>query len=389
MPEPEPEPEPEEGEEVDEEEPTPLEELGAALLAEHDADGDSELTRDELPASLAGLFSLADVDGSETLSAEELGLPAAGDEDDEPDGAALSELIPEPMWVSTIEASRHAEGRVYVALDGHRSNLDEPFALASEDYGRSWRLLSGDLPEGSSRCLREDRVNEDLLYLGTEFGLWISIDRGQTWRKSSNLPTVAVHEIAQHPSNGEIVAGTHGRSLWIADVTPLRGMTPDSLAAAVHLYSPAPATHWRFEPSRGRTLRRFVGENPARGTSIDYHLSDRVSELRLFVEGLDGAILREWEEPERSRGFHRVPWDLRVGRSNDPRRRGSRPLAEGRYLVVLEVDGDRHSAELLVRRDPNEPDALSRVEYEWLYAEELASEGEEEGEDVEAADADR
>ena len=387
-----PEPEPEEdedaeegGEDEEEDEPEPLASLGPALLEQHDADGDGSLTRDELPASLAGLFALADVDGDEELSSAELGL-GGGREVSEGKGKRLSELIPEPMWVSTIEASRFAAGRVYVALDGHRSNFDDPFALASEDYGRTWRLLSGDLPEGSSRCLREDRVNEDLLYLGTEFGLWVSVDRGQRWTKCTNLPTVAVHELAQHAGSGEVVAGTHGRSLWIADMTPLRGMTPDALEQSAYLYPPAPATRWRFQPSRGRTLRRFVGQNPPSGTSIDYHLNDRARELRLYIEGLGGEILREWEEPERGKGFHRVRWDLRAGRSSDPRQRGSRPLGSGTYLAVLEVDGERLTRQIEVRSDPNEPGALTREEYEWLYAEELAAEGEEDGEEEERGD---
>src|SRR5262249_23472999 len=102
------------------------------------------------------------------------------------------------------------------------------------------------LPMGSTRCLREDTENENVLYLGTEFSVYASIDRGKSWTKiSNNLPTVAVHEIAVHPTAGEIVAATHGRSLWILDVSALPQMKPPSLDAAAHLFKPHTATPHR------------------------------------------------------------------------------------------------------------------------------------------------
>src|SRR5262249_3223369 len=117
-------------------------------------------------------------------------------------------------FVATLEASRYEEGRAYVALDGHRCDTDDPLVFTPEDFGRTWKPLKANLPVGSSRCLREDISNPDLLYLGTEFAVWASLDRGKSWVKiNNNLPTVAVHEIAIHPTAGEIVAATHGRSL--------------------------------------------------------------------------------------------------------------------------------------------------------------------------------
>src|SRR4029077_3954861 len=113
--------------------------------------------------------------------------------------------------VAMIEASRFLAGRAYVALDGHRSDDDTAYCYVPEDYGKSCRSLRANLPDGSTRCLREDVANPDLLYLGSEFGIWISLDRGADWIKlNNNLPTVAVHEIAVHPTAGEIVAATHG-----------------------------------------------------------------------------------------------------------------------------------------------------------------------------------
>ena len=118
--------------------------------------------------------------------------------------------------VSSIEASRFATGRCYVTLDGHYYDDDAPHVYMTDDSGKTWKAIDKGLPTGPARVIREDVSNANLLYLGTEFGVWVSLDRGETWmRLNNNLPHVAVHEIAVHPTAGEIVAGTHGRSLWI------------------------------------------------------------------------------------------------------------------------------------------------------------------------------
>src|ERR1700738_3112392 len=115
--------------------------------------------------------------------------------------------------------------------------------------------MRANLPWGSTRCLREDVENANLLYVGTEFAVWASINRGDSWTKiNNNLPTVAVHEIAVHPTAGEIVAATHGRSLWILDVTALRQMTGDALKAKAQLYRPNAVVQWKPEAPRGAAL---------------------------------------------------------------------------------------------------------------------------------------
>src|SRR5262249_29143051 len=171
--------------------------------------------------------------------------------------------LPGLRHVSSIEASRYVEGRVYVVFDAHRSDEEKPYVFVSEDSGQTWKPLHAGLPQwGTTRVLREDIENPNLLYLGTEFFCYCSLDRGKSWVKiNNNLPTVAIHEIAQHPTVGEIVAATHGRSLWILDVTALRRLTPETVSKAT-LFAPSPAVRWQPDVSRGRTNRRFVGDNP-------------------------------------------------------------------------------------------------------------------------------
>src|SRR5206468_3911326 len=144
--------------------------------------------------------------------------------------------------------------------------------------------LRSNLPWGSSRCLREDLQNPDLLFVGTEFAVFVSIDRGRYWTKiNNNLPTVAVHELAIHPTAGEMVAATHGRSLWVLDITPLRQMSTEVIKARAYLFEPKTAVRWRTDARRGGTNRRFVGENPPAGAQIYYSLANKANKISLGI----------------------------------------------------------------------------------------------------------
>jgi photosystem II stability/assembly factor-like uncharacterized protein len=277
---------------------------------------------------------------------------------------------PGPRWVATIEASRFADGRAYVVFDAHRSDDDAPYVYVTEDFGNTWKSLRSNLPMGSTRVLREDIENQNVLYLGTEFGVWVSIDRGSVWTKiNNNLPTVAVHEFAQHPSNGEMVAATHGRSFWVLDVTPLRQMRTETLKAAATLFKPTTAMRWRREPSRGTPYgvghHRFVGENPPSGAQIYYSLAKKAEKVQLKIVDYTGQTVRELavKKEQMGSGLHCVNWDL--GRGNrDARGPGAGPAAgrgrfqrqnpapPGMYRIVLAVDGKEQTQALRVENDP-------------------------------------
>lgn len=316
--------------------------------------------------------------------------PGASEETEADDGydwKELKELMPEPRWVSAIEASKFEAGRVYVTFDGHRSNDDEPYVLVSENYGRTWRPLIANLPtaSGSTRVIREDLYNVNLLYLGCEFSAWVSIDRGESWTKfNSNLPTVSVHEFAIHPTAGEIVAGTHGRSLWIMNVTALRQMSSETIVADAHLYTPSAGIIWQSEPSRGNSgLQSFSGQNPAEGTQIFYSLGKQAADVSLEIVDYRGRTVRELEASG-AVGLHNVTWDLRKKVSNrqqqqpQRRRRFNRrgPLVlPGNYLVKLTVDDQDYVQELRIEVDPDHPKLdvaqINRQEMmEFLYSQE-------------------
>jgi photosystem II stability/assembly factor-like uncharacterized protein len=222
--------------------------------------------------------------------------------------------LPKPYWVSTIEPSRDVEGRCYVCFDAHRSDDDEPYVFVTENFGETWKPLRRNLPSGSSRCLREDLFNPDVLYLGTEFAAWASIDRGASWTKiNNNLPTVAIHELAQHPTAGEMVVATHGRSLWVLDVTPLRQLRPEIVKAPATLLAPNTAVRWRREPSRGTIYgmgaREFFGENPQAGAHIYYALTTKAAKVTLTVQDYAGKTLTTLPV-QTTPGLHHVNWNL-------------------------------------------------------------------------------
>lgn len=238
--------------------------------------------------------------------------------------------LPGPRWVASIEPSRYVEGRVYVAFDAHRSDDDQPYVYVSEDYGQTWKSLRGNLPVGSSRVCREDIQNENLLYVGTEFAAWVSANRGATWTKlNNNLPVVAVHEFAQHPTSGEIVAATHGRSLWVLDVTPLRQITAETLKAKAHLYQPNTYVRWHEAPGEDAMFsgaeRRFVGQNPPREAFVYYSLTRKADKVTLKIEDYTGKVLLE-EAGQTDPGMHRVAWNL----SREQRRGGRGGMGGGR-----------------------------------------------------------
>jgi len=270
-------------------------------------------------------------------------------------GKSIDKLLPDPRWVSSIEPSRFKKERVYVTFDGHRSNDDEPYPFVSDDMGETWQPIRSNLPAGcgSTRVIREDRENQDILYLGTEFALFVYIDRGATWtRLNSNLPTVAVHEVAQHPSLDEIVVATHGRSIWVLDVTPLRQMNAETVQDRAFLYKPSEVVFKQSEPSRGGTIRRFVGENPPSDALIFYSIGKKAGRIRLEIKDMMGDTIKELEaNPEP--GFHVARWDLRRPSPEGQRsrwRRGSR-IDPGDYLVVLTTDNQTLTQKLRVSRD--------------------------------------
>ena len=280
-------------------------------------------------------------------------------------GKNLPGLPPNHLyWISRIDASHFDPAVAYVAVDGHRSNDLRPYLFVTRDYGESWKGIADGLPPyGFIQVVREDPKNRDLLFAGTEFGLYASLDGGTSWKKfMNNLPTARVDDILIHPRDNDLIVGTHARGVWIADdLTPLQQLTADVLAEDMTLFDPRPAVAWMTDRQRGQQIggqRAFAGENPPRGAQIAYYLKTPASgDVRLTIADGTGRVVRTLEGPKRA-GINRVIWNLTAGPAQGQTgpapgggRGGSVPAPPGTYLVTLEVWGRRLTKPLTVLED--------------------------------------
>ncbi|MFC1555439.1 hypothetical protein ACFL7D_12460, partial [candidate division KSB1 bacterium] len=147
--------------------------------------------------------------------------------------------VPEDLWVSRVEASHFEEGTCYVTFDGHRSANFQPWVFKTTNYGRTWTNITSNIPDGQScYVIKEDLKNPNLLFVGTEFAVFYTVNGGGSWVKlNNNMPTVAFHDLVIHPRDNDLVAGTHGRGLWVLDdITPLQQLTPEVLNSDAFLF---------------------------------------------------------------------------------------------------------------------------------------------------------
>ena len=179
--------------------------------------------------------------------------------------------VPKKIWVSRIEASKHVKERAYVTFDNHRFDDNNPYVYITEDYGETWKNITSNLPKNYSvYVIKEDPINPNLLFVGTEESVYFSYNKGLSWEKlGSKLPTVAVHDLVIHPRDGDLIAGTHGRSIWILDdINPLRNLTADNKNK---LFDTRESTQWiRINTGRKQPYFEFRGKNPPYGAIINF-----------------------------------------------------------------------------------------------------------------------
>ena len=274
-------------------------------------------------------------------------------------GKNLPGLPPNHLyWISRIDASHFDAATAYASVDGHRANDLKPYLFVTRDYGQSWQSIAGNLPNpGFIQVVREDPRNRELLYVGTEFGLFASAAAGQTWsRFSTNLPTARVDDILVHPRDNDLIIATHARGVWIADdVTALQQAGPEARAQDAMLFDIRPAVLWLTDRQRGQYTggqRSFVGENPPRGTAIGYYLKSAPSgDVKISITDGTGRVVRTLDGTRRV-GINRVAWNL----SPTPQapgfgRGGGVTVAAGTYTVTLDVAGKKLTKPLTVLED--------------------------------------
>jgi len=227
--------------------------------------------------------------------------------------------VPETTYVSRVAFSRFSEGTIYASLDGHRSNDFKPYVLKSTDYGRTWASISGDLPvEASVQVVREHHRERNLLFAGTEYGAYFTVDGGTHWtRLGSGIPTVPVHDLAIQERENDLVVGSHGRGIFIIDdLTPLEQLARAKSATVAHLFPVQDANLLLPDGSHssGMGSSGFTGQNPAAGASITYVVNNIASDATAKLEVVDGAGTVVRQLPfTREPGLYRQVWDMRAG----------------------------------------------------------------------------
>jgi photosystem II stability/assembly factor-like uncharacterized protein len=293
------------------------------------------------------------------------------------------------IWVSRIETSHSNSGRAYISFDGHRNDDFRVYLYVTENFGQIWHSIKGNLPSGVPvNVIREDLKNENILYVGTETGVYCSLDRGINWDRLSNgFPTVPVDDLLIHPRDSDLVAGTHGRGIYILDIWPLQQLTKEVTDSEVFLLDPEPAILYHIDLTKNkgaRGARRFAAKNPYSdltqigdrsgaappGATIYYFLknaSPNPTKITIFDQ--TGRLVRELAGPS-DKGINRMDWDFRESSlplppswqrmgSNDSRQlarlgpnvRPGQLVQPGSYRIQLTFEGRIFEKKLLVKED--------------------------------------
>ncbi len=300
--------------------------------------------------------------------------------------------VPKWTYVSDVLPSRAQAGTAYVAFDGHRGGDYKTYVFTTTDFGATWRSVASNLPQGEvARGLAEDRKDPNILYLGTETGLWVSWNKGGQWtRLKANLPTMPIYEIKQHPRDNDLILASHARGIWILDDPAPIQEWAKSENADVFMFSSEPAMIMNQANDQMKGFegdRLFLGQNPGPGATIAYRLKADAKDVKITIKDAGGATVRELTgapatppatsdlRDRNKAGLNIVKWDLRVqplrplppppgapagggqaggggggfgaGGNNGPY------VLPGTYKATLSVDGrDAQTIDLTVKGDP-------------------------------------
>ncbi|HXH06858.1 MAG TPA: hypothetical protein VNI83_09740, partial [Vicinamibacterales bacterium] len=273
-------------------------------------------------------------------------------------GAARAGGVAE-LWVSRMFASPHHEGTAFVAKTGFRADDFRPLLFRTTDFGATWTSIASNLPDRPVNVVWQDRRNPDLLFAGTDGGVFVSIDGGGRWVRMPGVPVVPVHDLLVHPREHDLVVATYGRGLFVTDITPLQELTPAVLQRPAHFFA--------IEPKRRRGARalgnyhlygdRFLWTpNEPDALVLVYFVRDGADRAVLRIADPAGREVRVLEGPARP-GLNRVLWNF-----EDAARR---PVPAGTYRITLEVAGMtlQREGRILGERETTTPESPADTEH--------------------------
>jgi photosystem II stability/assembly factor-like uncharacterized protein len=307
-----------------------------------------------------------------------------------------------PPWgtIANIEPSRYDTGTAYLTVDGHQVNNRDPWIYRTADYGKTWKLIVNGIPKSPlsyAHIVREDPVRKGLLYAGTENGLYVSFDDGESWQPlQSNLPHAPVYWIVVQEHFSDLVVATYGRGIWILDdITPVRQYAAELTAKDVAFMPPRAAYRFRgVEGPFGVDYDASAGQNPPYGASLNYWLkTESKDSVSLTVSDAGGKVVRSFKGPSKA-GINRAWWDLRYdqtkevklhtppmyvpdfpvpadGRKAPDEYRLAILAPPGTYTVKLTALGKDYEQKLELRKDPGSGASEEEIKAQTVVMEDL------------------
>ncbi|NHF60310.1 glycosyl hydrolase [Flavobacteriaceae bacterium TP-CH-4] len=264
----------------------------------------------------------------------------------------ISTSFPKDLWVSRVAASQHKKERVYATLNGYRWDDFAPYVYVSEDYGTTWKSIAGTIPASPVNVILEDPENENLLFVGTDNGLYVTFNRGESWEAFQNgLPNVAVHDLVIQPEAKHLLVGTHGRSIYRADISNLQKMTPEIMGQALHAFKLQNIKH---SPRWGNPWSSW-SKPQTPGLDITFY-SSNPSSYTAKIKTVDGIEVST-TEIEADKGLNILSYDLAFSKSGKSAylkknkkelkeaKNGKTYLPKGKYLVALNGNGSSQQVE--------------------------------------------
>jgi len=266
-------------------------------------------------------------------------------------------------WVSRVEAGHHDPGTAYISYTGLRRDDFGSFVYKTTDFGESWTDISNNLPEEPVNVIREHHQNPNLLFVGTDFAVYVSVDGGQSWTKMKNdMPTQPIYDLKIHPRENDLIVATHGRGIYIADISALAQVTSGRLGQEAYFFQPESKVRWVAGVSHETASDNFDGESEAAEIPFYYWLQSGVDAGVTFTVYQGNVKIATVEGPGEA-GLHKVAWGMNKTPQGQTQqaapqgparfRGGSRtpPAAIGEYTVVMSVNGQEMKRWVSILRD--------------------------------------